>query len=241
MNKKLILYFIFFIALVGIFYWLVGDKLTNSSVKLAVINPEVAAFNFTDQNGKAFSQKETDNKVYVTEYFFTTCEGICPKMNANMRRVFDKYKDNKDFLILSHTCQPEVDSIPLLKAYERKMINGTLEKRADGSFNVKDAADSSAAITNPNWFFVTGDKAELYNMARQSYLIDNGKPDTTQIKDQFIHTQFFALVDKNRRVRAIYDGLKENEIQKLMGDIDALLTEKVKTKRFMNGFSNNPG
>ena len=241
MNKKLILYFIFFIALVGIFYWLVGDKLTNSSVKLAVINPEVAAFNFTDQNGKAFSQQETDNRVYVTEYFFTTCEGICPKMNANMRRVFDKYKDNKDFLILSHTCQPEVDSIPLLKAYERKMINGTLEKRADGSFNVKDAADSSAAITNPNWFFVTGDKAELYNMARQSYLIDNGKPDTTQIKDQFIHTQFFALVDKNRRVRAIYDGLKENEIQKLMGDIDALLNEKVKTKRFMNGFSNNPG
>ena len=241
MNKKLILYFIFFIALVGIFYWLVGDKLTNSSVKLAVINPEVAAFNFTDQNGKAFSQQETDNRVYVTEYFFTTCEGICPKMNANMRRVFDKYKDNKDFLILSHTCQPEVDSIPLLKAYERKMINGTLEKRVDGSFNVKDAADSSAAITNPNWFFVTGDKAELYKMARQSYLIDNGKPDTSQIKDQFIHTQFFALVDKNRRVRGIYDGLKENEIQKLMGDIDALLNEKVKTKRFMNGFSNNPG
>ncbi len=241
MNKKLILYFIFFIALVGIFYWLVGDKLTNSSVKLAVINPEVAAFNFTDQNGKAFSQQETDNRVYVTEYFFTTCDGICPKMNANMRRVFDKYKDNKDFLILSHTCQPEVDSIPLLKAYERKMINGTLEKRVDGSFNVKDAADSSAAITNPNWFFVTGDKAELYKMARQSYLIDNGKPDTSQIKDQFIHTQFFALVDKNRRVRGIYDGLKENEIQKLMGDIDALLNEKVKTKRFMNGFSNNPG
>ena len=78
-------------------------------------------------------------------------------------------------------------------------------------------------------------------MARQSYLIDNGKPDTTQIQDQFIHTQFFALVDRNRRVRAIYDGLKENEIQKLMGDIDALLAEKVKAKRFMNGFSNNPG
>lgn len=241
MKKKLLLYFIFFIALLGIFYWLVGDKFTDSSVKLAVINPEVAPFSFVDQNGKAFTQNETDDKVYVTEYFFTTCEGICPKMNANMRRVFDKYKDNKDFLILSHTCQPEVDSIPLLKDYERKMVNGILEKRNDGSFKVEDPADSTSAINNPNWFFVTGDKAKLYEMARQSYLIDNGKPDTSQIKDQFIHTQFFALIDRNRRVRAIYDGLKENEIQKLMGDIDALLGEKVKAKRFMNGFSNNPG
>ena len=225
----------------GVFYWLVGDQFTDSSVKLAVINPEVAPFSFIDQNGKTFTQKETDDKVYVTEYFFTTCEGICPKMNANMRRVFDKYKDNKDFLILSHTCQPEVDSIPLLKDYERRMVNGTLQKRNDGSFDVKIPTDSTAAINNPNWFFVTGDKAKLYEMARQSYLIDNGKPDTSQIQDQFIHTQFFALVDRNRRVRAIYDGLKENEIQKLMGDIDALLNEKVKTKRFMNGFSNNPG
>jgi protein SCO1/2 len=225
----------------GVFYWLVGDQFTDSSSKLAVINPEVASFNFIDQDGKAFTQNETDNKVYVTEYFFTTCEGICPKMNANMRRVFDKYKDNKDFLILSHTCQPEVDSIALLKDYERKMINGKLEKRNDGSYKVDDPTDSTAAINNSNWFFVTGDKAKLYEMARQSYLIDNGKPDTSQIKDQFIHTQFFALVDRNRRVRAIYDGLKENEIQKLMGDIDALLNEKVKAKRFMNGFSNNPG
>lgn len=241
MKKKLILYIIFFVALLGIFYWLVGDQFTDSSVKLAVINPEVAPFSFTDQNGKTFTQKETDNKVYVTEYFFTTCEGICPKMNANMRRVYDKYKDNKNFLILSHTCQPEVDSIPLLKAYERRMIDGKLEKRVDGSYDVKSPLDSNASVNNTNWFFVTGDKAELYNMARQSYLIDNGKPDTSQIKDQFIHTQFFALVDRNRRVRAIYDGLKENEIQKLMGDIDALLNEKVKTKRFMNGFSNNPG
>lgn len=241
MKKKLILYIIFFVALLGIFYWLVGDQFTDSSVKLAVINPEVAPFSFTDQNGKTFTQKETDNKVYVTEYFFTTCEGICPKMNANMRRVYDKYKDNKNFLILSHTCQPEVDSIPLLKAYERRMIDGKLEKRVDGSYDVKSPLDSNTTVNNTNWFFVTGDKAELYNMARQSYLIDNGKPDTSQIKDQFIHTQFFALVDRNRRVRAIYDGLKENEIQKLMGDIDALLNEKVKTKRFMNGFSNNPG
>ncbi len=79
-------------------------------------------------------------------------------------------------------------------------------------------------------------------MARIGYMIDNGKPDSTQrIEDQFIHTQFFALVDKYRRVRGIYDGLKEEEVQKMMGDIQSLLKEKVAPKRFMNGFTNNPG
>lgn len=241
MSKKFWLYIIFFAALLGIFYWFVGDQFSDSSVKLAVINPEVAPFHFIDQNGKPFTQKETDDKVYVTEYFFTTCAGICPKMNANMRRVFDKFKNEKDFLILSHTCMPEVDSVPLLKAYEAKLINGTLHKRNDGSYNVIAPQNSKAPVVNPNWFFVTGNKADLYKMARLSYLIDNGKPDSSQIKDQFIHTQFFALVDRNRRVRAIYDGLKENEIKKLMGDIEALLNETVKGKRFNNGFSNNPG
>ena len=164
-------------------------------------------------------------------------------MNANMRRVFDAYKGEENFMILSHSCMPETDSIPLLKAYEAKMINGRLEKNADGSYRIEyDTSHSSQPVmSNPNWNFLTGDKTALYKMARQGYMIDNNKPDSMQnIGDQFIHTQFFALVDKQRRVRGIYDGLKEAEIEKLVGDIKGLLKEKVDHKRFMNGFSNNP-
>ena len=197
------------------------------------------AFSFTNQDGKTITQKNTDDKVYVAEYFFTTCKGICPKMNANMRRVFEAYKNEPDFLILSHTCMPETDSVPVLKAYEQKVIQGTLIRNDDGSFKIAQAQQEVAQ--NPNWNFVTGDKTALYKMARDGYMIDNGKPDSSQlITDQFIHTQFFALVDKNRRVRGIYDGLKEDEIEKLLVDIKSLLKEKVDHKRFMNGFDNNP-
>jgi len=211
-----------------------------SKSNLAVIN-DVQDFSFINQDGKTISQNDVDGKVYVAEYFFTTCRGICPKMNANMRRVFNAYRDEPGFMIVSHTCMPEVDSVPLLKAYEAKMVNGKLEQNADGSYRVDYDTANHQQIINPNWNFVTGDKTSLYKMARQSYMIDNNKPDSTQqIKDQFIHTQFFALVDKNRRLRGVYDGLKEDEMQKLLADIKGLLKEKITSKRFMNGFSSNP-
>ena len=239
MNKKWWIYIGFFLVLLAVFYSFVFNDYDFSASKLKVINTAVPAFSFTNQDGKAITQKNTDDKVYVAEYFFTTCKGICPKMNANMRRVFEAYKNEPGFLILSHTCMPETDSVPVLKAYEQKMIQGTLIRNDDGSFKIAQAQQNVAQ--NPNWNFVTGDKTSLYKMAREGYLIDNGKPDSTQlIKDQFIHTQFFALVDKNRRVRGIYDGLKEDEIEKLLVDIKSLLKEKVDHKRFMNGFDNNP-
>ncbi|MBC7868131.1 MAG: SCO family protein [Gloeobacteraceae cyanobacterium ES-bin-316] len=243
MKNKLWIYLGFFAVLLSVFYFFIFKDYDFSASRLAVINPLVPAFKFVNQDGKVFTQSDTDDKVYVTEYFFTTCEGICPKMNANMRRIFDQYKDNPQFLIVSHTCMPEVDSLPLLKAYEQKMLNGILMRKDDGSYKLNQlqgAAD--VKVNNTNWHFVTGDKKQLYEMARQGYMIDNGKPDSLQrIEDEFIHTQFFALVDKYRRVRGIYDGLKEEEIQKLMVDIKGLLKEKVAPKRFMTGFSNNPG
>ena len=188
------------------------------------------------------SKKNTEGKIYVAEYFFTTCRGICPKMNTNMRRVFDQFKNESDFLIVSHTCMPEVDSIPLLKKYEQKMLTGQLIKNNDGSFKLKNhPSDSTKSFVNTNWHFVTGNKAELYRLARQGYMIDNGKPDSTQqIENQFIHTQFFALVDRYGRVRGIYDGLKEEEIQKLLTDIPELMKEKIDHTRFLNGFGNSP-
>lgn len=231
----------FFVLLLTIFLWVVSKEQNFSDSKLAVINATIPAFNFINQDGKMISEKTTADKVYVAEYFFTTCKGICPKMNANMRRVFDEFKDEKDFLIVSHTCMPETDSIPVLKAYEEKMLNGLLVKTNDGSYKIKTAEVVNGKAVNTNWNFVTGNKAELYKLARQGYMIDNGKPDSTQrMEDQFIHTQFFSLVDRNGRVRGIYDGLKENEIEKLLKDIRSLLKEKVDHTRFVSGFNNSP-
>ena len=243
MKKRWLIYVGFFTILLALFYAFVFWDYDFSASKLKVINDNLPEFSFTDQNGRPFTQNNVEEKVYVAEYFFTTCKGICPKMNANMRRVFDAYKEDPAFLIVSHTCMPETDSVPLLKAYEKKMINGKLSQAADGLYKISWAyADSTAAVTNPNWFFVTGDKQQLYKLARQGYMIDNDHPDSTQnIGDQFIHTQFFALIDKNRRLRGIYDGLKNDEVEKMILDIKDLLGEKIKTKRFMNGFGNNPG
>lgn len=242
MVRKLLFYGVFFAVLItGFLFFVFKDEDLSRSL-LPVIN-DVQDFSFTNQDGKKISENNVDGKVYVAEYFFTTCKGICPKMNANMRRVYDKYKDEPNFLILSHTCMPETDSVPLLKAYEQKMVNGQLVKNEDGSYKIgyDSLAIGQHSAKNSNWNFLTGDKAALYKMARQSYKIDNNKPDSSQsIADQFIHTQFFALVDNQRRVRGIYDGLNEAEMQKLFKDIKGLLKEKITTKRFMNGFSNNP-
>ena len=241
MGRKLWWYVLFFVVLLAGFWFFVFRDVDLSKAPLVVINNNVDSFSFTDQNGKKFTEKDVEGKVYVAEYFFTTCKGICPKMNANMRRVFDKFKNEQNFMILSHSCMPETDSVPLLKAYEVKMINGKLVERPDGSYKIDYDSTLSTRAPNTNWFFLTGDKKALYSMARKGYLIDNNKPDSMQnISDQFIHTQLFALVDKERRVRGIYDGLREEEIQKLLVDIKDLLKEKIDHKRFMNGFSNNP-
>lgn len=241
MGRRILLYSAFFVVLIVAFLFFVYKDEDLSRSLLPVINDNVENFSFVDQDGKTITGNQVDGKVYVAEYFFTTCKGICPMMNANMRRVFDRYKDEPNFLILSHTCMPETDSVPLLKAYEAKMINGKLSQNQDGSYRLDYDSSVSSKVVNPNWHFVTGDKAKLYAMARQSYKIDNNKPDSTQtMADQFIHTQFFALVDNQRRVRGIYDGLNEEEMQKLLKDIKGLLKEKVTTKRFMNGFSSAP-
>ncbi len=239
-SKKIIFYIVFFAVLLVGFYGFVFKDYDFNASSLPVVNPAVPAFSFTNQDGKNITQQQTDDKVYVVEYFFTTCKGICPKMNANMRRVYDANKNENDFLILSHTCLPEIDSVHLLKAYEQKMINGALIKAANGSYTISNVGNTAPA-ENKSWHFLTGPKDSLYKMARLGYIIDNQKPDSTQnIANQFIHTQFFALVDRYRRVRGIYDGLKEEEIEKLLHDIKGLLKEKVDHTRFMSGFGNSP-
>jgi protein SCO1/2 len=231
MGKNWYWYVGFFVLLFGgyFLYFFTQDEFRQS--RLPVIS-NVQPFSFVNQNGKAVTERDVEQKVYVAEYFFTTCKGICPRMNANMRRVFDAFKAEPEFMILSHTCMPETDSVPVLKRYEAKMVNGSLKKNADGTYKIDYDSSSGNSRQNANstWNFLTGDKSALYKMARQSYLIDNNKPDSTATADDFIHTQFFALVDKQGRVRNIYDGLKEDEIQKLLTDIGNLLKEKYQNR-----------
>ena len=229
MSKKWLWYTGFFILLFAGYFLFVFSQTDISQSNLPVINDNIHAFSFINQNKKLVTERDVEGKVYVAEYFFTTCKGICPKMNANMRRVFDTYKNDSNFMILSHTCMPETDSVPLLKKYELKMLTGKLKRSEDGAYKIEyDTATGDKQLPlNTNWNFLTGDKTALYDMARHSYLIDNNKPDTAQnIADQFIHTQFFALVDKQTRLRGVYDGLKEEEINKLLKDINGLLKEK---------------
>ncbi len=207
----------------GAFYYFLFSGNDYYKVKLPVLS-YVKDFSFTDQNGKPVSERTVEGKVYVAEYFFTTCKGICPKMNLNMAKIYKKYKDENGFAILSHTCMPETDSVPLLKAYEKKML-GT----------------NNGQPSTTTWYFLTGSKDSLYTMARQSYLLDNEKNNSANIADQFIHTQFFALVDKQKRVRGVYDGLKQDELDKLSTDIGELLKEtKDPQTGISSPFSNNP-
>ncbi len=216
MRKKWLWFGGFFIVLLAAFYFVLFANTDYYKAKLPVLS-YVKDFSFTDQDGKQLTQRNVEGKVYVTEYFFTTCKGICPKMNANMKTLYEKYKAEPDFAIISHTCMPEVDSVPLLKAYAKSMEAGS------------------------NWHFVTGNKDSLYRMARESYLLDNEKNNSMNIQDQFIHTQFFAAVDKEGRVRGVYDGLKNDELEKLTKDIKDLLREKKTPSTFNNStFRNTP-
>ena len=136
-----------------------------------------------------------------------------------MRTIFDLFKDEPNFLIVSHTCDPERDSAARLKVY----------------------ADSMK-INTRKWVLLTGRKDSLYQIARSAYLLDDPKNNVEKIEDQFIHTQFFALVDKDGKVRGqVYDGLKQTELDRLKKDIKNLLTEKAGSSNFVNGlFGNTP-
>ncbi len=206
MKKKLIILSIFMVVVLTGFFLALSTTKGYFDVKLPVIS-YVDDFHFTDQNGQPITGSTVDGKVYVTEYFFTTCTGICPKMNANMAEVYQKFKDNPDFAIISHTSMPETDSVPLLKDYEEKMIGKEVNHPA-------------------RWYFVTGNKDSLYKMARHSYNLDDPTNNVQSAEDEFIHTQFFALVDKEKRVRGIYDGLKKDDISSLEKDIRKLFKEE---------------
>jgi protein SCO1/2 len=199
-TKARMIYIVFFLILVAGFYYFLFRGTDNWKVKMPVLS-YVQPFHFQNQDGAVVTEKVYQNKITVVEYFFTTCKGICPKLNTNMKDIYTAYKNEPDFQIVSHTCNPGTDSVPVLKRY----------------------ADS-LGIDTKKWIFLTGRKDSLYQMARGSYLLDDPKNNVININDQFIHTQFFALIDRDGKVRGkIYDGLKANEIAQLKVDIGRLL------------------
>lgn len=167
----------------------------------------VGPFSFVNQLGDTITEKNVENTNYVVEYFFTTCHSICPIMNKNMMKVAEKIKGDNSFKILSHTVKPEQDSVPAMLAYAKA-------HNAD----------------NSQWYFLTGDKQQLYDMARESYLLNTDTTITQPIEDDFIHTQLFVLVDKNHNLRGFYDGTSASEVDKLISDIDLLKKEQEENK-----------
>lgn len=164
---------------------------------------KVDTFSFTSQEGKLVTQNNFEGKIYVVEYFFTTCKGICPKLNESMSRVYNAFRGQNDIAFLSHTVNPETDSVNQLKTYSLKF-------------------DADPA----QWIFVTGNKHRLYEMAINSYLVA-AVDDTTkkEVLPDFIHTKYFVLVDKEKHIRGIYDGTDDGAVNQLIGDMKILRKE----------------
>jgi len=178
----------------------VNPELVDSTVQYISKYHTIADFSFTNQNGKTITQKDYEGKIYVADFFFTTCTSICPKMTSNLVDVQKATMDNPKVMLLSHTVFPEVDNVATLKAY-------AIEKGVD----------------DKKWNLVTGDKKEIYAMARKSYLaVKMGKP--AELYDM-VHTENLVLVDTKKRVRGFYDGTKKEDIKRLIEDINFLTKE----------------
>lgn len=158
-------------------------------------------FKFVSQNGDTVTAATVKDKIYVADFFFTSCPTICPKMKTQLKRVYERFKANPDVLLLSHTIDPAHDSVPVLKEFAQEL-----------------------GVTGKNWLFVTGDRDKIYDIGQNSYMVtaqaDSSAPGGV------VHSGAFILVDKDRHIRGIYDGTTETGVDKLMADMDKLLSEK---------------
>ena len=214
--------FVFSIIVISLFYFALKPKKSLPIFNPSDVNPElvdttvqyiskyhtIADFSFTNQNGKTITQKDYEGKIYVADFFFTTCKSICPKMTTNLVDVQKAFLGNPKVKLLSFTVMPDIDSVSILKDYAK--INGVVDSK---------------------WNLVTGDKKAIYTMARKSFLaVKQGKPD--EIYDM-VHTENFVLVDSKKRVRGFYDGTNLDgptepgikNVKQLIEDINWLLEE----------------
>ena len=162
----------------------------------------IAPFQFFNQQGKTISNKDVKGKIYVANFFFTRCGSICPKMNNNLKKIAERFADNPDVLILSHSVTPESDSIAQLANYGARI-----------------------SIDARKWWLLTGDKNEIYNLARRSYFADEEMGYNFTSKD-FLHTENAVLIDRKGRIRGVYNATLELEIDKLADHINTLLDEE---------------
>ncbi len=178
------------------------ERLVDESIQRQGRNHRALPFALLNQYGDTVTEDSLDGKIYVADFFFTTCPGICKDMAAQKRRLQKETMEMEDFAIVSHSVTPEMDSVPTLKKYAE--LHGA--KRG-------------------KWQLLTGDKPQIYKLARQSYfaVLDSGG---TGDENDFIHTENFVLIDKEKRIRGFYDGTSENDVDKLLQDLAVLEKEK---------------
>jgi len=174
----------------------VNAKLVDTSIAYKIKYHTISDFSLINQNGDTITEAFYDDKIYVADFFFTTCQSICPIMTKNMKEVQDKLINDKEILLLSHSVTPEIDSVEQLKRYA-----------------------ISNQINDDKWNLVTGDKKQIYNLARKSYLAVEDDPLGNY---DMIHTENFMLIDKKKQIRGFYDGTLESEIIRLLDDIEIL-------------------
>ena len=174
----------------------VNEKLVDSSIIHVAKYHKISDFKLTNQNGKEITQANYKDKIYVADFFFTTCQDICPVMTKNMYQLQEELKNDNQILLLSHTVIPEVDTVEQLKKY-------AIENNVDDS----------------KWNLVTGDKKQIYELARKSYL---AVEDSNFNEYDMIHTENFMLIDKEKQIRGFYDGTNSEEINRLLKDIEIL-------------------
>lgn len=178
----------------------VNPEMVDSLVEHIKINHRIQDWEFTNQNNKLISQKDYEEKIYVADFFFTTCPSICIPMTDNMVWLQEKIQQYPDVMLLSHSVTPDIDTPEVLKAY-------AIEKGVD----------------DKKWNLVTGDKKDIYYIARKSYLaVKTG--DVSELYDM-VHTENFVLVDKKRRIRGFYDGTDSEDMKRLLEDIEFLVNE----------------
>lgn len=176
-------------------------KIVNGVEVQEAVHPAIPDFSFTNQYGEVITKESFDGKIYVADFFFTTCPTICPIMKKNMLRVYKAYKEESQVGILSHTIDPEHDSVEVLHEYAKDL-----------------------GVTGSMWHFVTGDREQIYQIAENHYLIGSVKKDANEAGG-YIHSGAFVLVDKEKKVRGLYDGTDELAVRQLVRDITTLLNE----------------
>jgi len=176
-------------------------KYTQTPSGIDTVYHSISEFAFTDQDSSKITNANFDGKIYVADFFFTTCPSICPITTAQMLRIYTRFKNDTNVLILSHTIDPEYDQVPVLKEYADRLD-----------------------VSSDKWHFVTGNKDSIYNMAQNSYYARAGEDPGAP--GGFVHSGAFALIDRHRHIRGIYDGTKPKEVDKLMKDMVILMKEK---------------